>query len=316
MVRHASADPQLITKSEDLAEFCGALAHAPFITIDTEFLREKTYWPILCLVQIAGPEPDQVAAIDTMAPGLDLAPLAALLKNTKIDEGLPCGAAGCGNLLPHDRRHSQADRRHPGAGDGVRVRRRRQLRDAGRQARQCAAGQAGALHRLGAPAAVGAAARLCAVGRHPSARHLSEAARQGRESRTPRLDRRRDGAADRSRHLRVQSGECLEAAEDALGEAALPRRVERGRGLARARGAEPRRAAQPRAERREHRRDRGARAGDCGSAGAMPRPDPRICRQPQRRGDPGGGAARARRSRQRSAEAAAAARHSLRASGR
>src|SRR4029453_1798793 len=84
MVRHPSADPHLITKSDDLAEFCGGLEHAPFITIDTEFLREKTYWPILCLVQIAGPETDQVAAIDTMAPGLDLAPLAALLKNTKI----------------------------------------------------------------------------------------------------------------------------------------------------------------------------------------------------------------------------------------
>src|SRR5688500_837553 len=84
MTRHPSADPHLITKSEDLAEFCGGLAQAPFITIDTEFLREKTYWPILCLVQIAGPETDQVAAIDTMAPGLDLAPLAALLKDTKI----------------------------------------------------------------------------------------------------------------------------------------------------------------------------------------------------------------------------------------
>lgn len=84
MVRHPAADPQLIVKSDELAEFCGGLAHAPFITIDTEFLREKTYWPVLCLVQIAGPQLDQVAAIDTLAPGLDLAPLNALLKNTKV----------------------------------------------------------------------------------------------------------------------------------------------------------------------------------------------------------------------------------------
>ena len=84
MVRHPAADPHLITKSDALAEFCHGLAHAPFITIDTEFLREKTYWPVLCLVQIAGPDPDQVAAIDTLAPGLDLAPLAALLNNTKV----------------------------------------------------------------------------------------------------------------------------------------------------------------------------------------------------------------------------------------
>jgi ribonuclease D len=84
MVRHPAADPHLITESDDLAEFCGGLAHASFITIDTEFLREKTYWPVLCLVQIAGPESDQVAAIDTLAPGLDLAPLNALLNNTKV----------------------------------------------------------------------------------------------------------------------------------------------------------------------------------------------------------------------------------------
>ena len=84
MVRHPSADPQLITTSDALAEFCGSLAHVPYITIDTEFLREKTYWPVLCLAQIAGPEADQVAAVDTMAPGLDLTPLYELLKNTKV----------------------------------------------------------------------------------------------------------------------------------------------------------------------------------------------------------------------------------------
>jgi ribonuclease D len=84
MVRHPSADPNLITTSDALAEFCGSLAHVPYITIDTEFLREKTYWPVLCLAQIAGPETDQVAAVDTMAPGLDLAPLYEVLKNTKV----------------------------------------------------------------------------------------------------------------------------------------------------------------------------------------------------------------------------------------
>ena len=80
MVRHPPADPLLITETDELAAFCGRLEGAPFIAIDTEFLREKTYWPILCLVQIAGPEADQVAAIDTMAPGLDLGPLLELLK--------------------------------------------------------------------------------------------------------------------------------------------------------------------------------------------------------------------------------------------
>ena len=67
MVRHASADPHLITKSEDLAEFCGTLAHAPFITIDTEFLRETTYYPLLCVVQMASAE--DAVVIDTLAEG-------------------------------------------------------------------------------------------------------------------------------------------------------------------------------------------------------------------------------------------------------
>src|SRR5689334_25005559 len=84
MVRHPSAEPLLITETADLAAFCQRLEGAPFFAIDTEFLREKTYWPILCLIQIAGPQEDQVAAIDTLAPGIDLAPLLALLKDPKV----------------------------------------------------------------------------------------------------------------------------------------------------------------------------------------------------------------------------------------
>ncbi|HNB27128.1 MAG TPA: ribonuclease D [Alphaproteobacteria bacterium] len=83
MVRHPSSEPLLITETDALAAFCERLEGVPFITIDTEFLREKTYWPILCLIQIAGPEPDQVAAIDSLAPGIDLSPLFPLLKSPK-----------------------------------------------------------------------------------------------------------------------------------------------------------------------------------------------------------------------------------------
>jgi ribonuclease D len=67
----------LITDSAALAAFCTRQAEAPYITVDTEFLRDKTYWPQLCLVQIAGP--DEAVAVDALAPGLDLAPLLALL---------------------------------------------------------------------------------------------------------------------------------------------------------------------------------------------------------------------------------------------
>jgi ribonuclease D len=72
----------LITDSGALADFCAGLAEADFVTVDTEFMREKTYWPILCLVQIAGP--DSAAAIDPLAPGIDLGPMLSLLADGRI----------------------------------------------------------------------------------------------------------------------------------------------------------------------------------------------------------------------------------------
>ena len=72
----------LITTPGELEAFCARQAAADFITVDTEFLRDKTYWPQLCLVQVAGP--DEAAAIDALAPGLDLKPLLDLLANEKV----------------------------------------------------------------------------------------------------------------------------------------------------------------------------------------------------------------------------------------
>ena len=72
----------LIADTESLAAFCARLKTAPYITVDTEFMREKTYWPQLCLVQVAGPE--EAFAIDPLAPGIDLAPLFALMQDPAI----------------------------------------------------------------------------------------------------------------------------------------------------------------------------------------------------------------------------------------
>ena len=72
----------VITNTDSLASFCEKLAHEPFITVDTEFMREKTYYPLLCLVQVAGEH--DAAAIDPLAAGIDLAPLYALLANPDV----------------------------------------------------------------------------------------------------------------------------------------------------------------------------------------------------------------------------------------
>jgi ribonuclease D len=71
-----------ITETARLAELCARLSGADYIAVDTEFMRENTYWPILCLVQLAGP--DEAAAIDALAPGIDLAPLYGLMADERV----------------------------------------------------------------------------------------------------------------------------------------------------------------------------------------------------------------------------------------
>ncbi len=67
----------LITTTEALTELCERLAKSEFVAVDTEFMRENTYWPELCLVQIGNTE--EAAAVDPMAPGIDLKPLLDLM---------------------------------------------------------------------------------------------------------------------------------------------------------------------------------------------------------------------------------------------
>jgi ribonuclease D len=67
----------LITDTATLTELCARLAKSPYVAVDTEFMRENTYWPELCLVQIA--DDNEAAAIDPLAPDIDLKPLLDLL---------------------------------------------------------------------------------------------------------------------------------------------------------------------------------------------------------------------------------------------
>jgi len=71
-----------ITTTSELALACERLSRHPFVTVDTEFLRETTFWPVLCLVQVASDE--EALAIDALAPGLDMAPLIALAANRNV----------------------------------------------------------------------------------------------------------------------------------------------------------------------------------------------------------------------------------------
>jgi len=72
----------LIATSDDLAAVCTRMARHPFVTVDTEFLRETTYYPLLCVAQMASPE--EAVVIDALATGIDLAPFFALMANEKI----------------------------------------------------------------------------------------------------------------------------------------------------------------------------------------------------------------------------------------
>src|SRR4051812_9124959 len=72
----------VISDTAQLADFCRRLSTETFVTVDTEFMRDRTYWPDLCLVQIAGDQ--EAAAIDPMAEGINLEPLFELLANPQV----------------------------------------------------------------------------------------------------------------------------------------------------------------------------------------------------------------------------------------
>jgi ribonuclease D len=73
---------QIITTTDDLTRLCKSLSTDTYVTVDTEFMREHTFWPILCLIQIAGTSEE--AIIDPMADGLDLAPFHQLMANEAV----------------------------------------------------------------------------------------------------------------------------------------------------------------------------------------------------------------------------------------
>ena len=73
---------QPITSTAELADICARLARHPFVTVDTEFLRESTYYPKLCVLQMASV--DEAVVIDALAPGIDLSSLFTLMSDQRV----------------------------------------------------------------------------------------------------------------------------------------------------------------------------------------------------------------------------------------
>ena len=108
----------LISDTKTLTALVDRLAKMPFVAVDTEFMRENSYWPELCLIQIASS--DEAAAIDPMADGLDMKPLLDLLvENRRRAQDFPRRRAGSRNRPQSDRQDPGAVVRHPDRGHGA-----------------------------------------------------------------------------------------------------------------------------------------------------------------------------------------------------
>jgi ribonuclease D len=73
---------EVVTTTEALAAACERMSRHPFVAVDTEFHRETTFWPVLCLVQLATDE--EAIAVDALAPGIDLKPAFALMQDPRV----------------------------------------------------------------------------------------------------------------------------------------------------------------------------------------------------------------------------------------
>lgn len=113
----------MIDTTAALEEACRLLAQSDFITIDTEFLRETTFWPELCLIQMASPEHEYI--VDPMAKGIDLAPFFELMANSAVTKVFHAARQDIeiifhlGNLIPHPIFDTQVAAMVCGFGDSV-----------------------------------------------------------------------------------------------------------------------------------------------------------------------------------------------------
>ena len=112
-----------ITTTAALADACTKFAEHPYVTVDTEFLRETTYWPKLCLIQMAGP--DDAVLVDPLADGIDLGPFFGLMADESVVKVFHAGRQDIeiiyhlGNLIPSPMFDSQVAAMVCGFGDSI-----------------------------------------------------------------------------------------------------------------------------------------------------------------------------------------------------
>jgi len=114
----------LISSTDTLRDICTRLAAQPFVTVDTEFMRETTYYPKLCLIQMAAPDGTAVL-VDPLAPGIDLQPFIDLMADTRTVKVFHSARQDLeivwmlGGILPHPFFDTQVAAMVCGYGDSV-----------------------------------------------------------------------------------------------------------------------------------------------------------------------------------------------------
>ena len=175
------------------------MARHPFVTVDTEFLRETTYYPLLCVAQMASP--DEAVVVDALAPGIDLAPFFELMADEKVVKVFHAARQdieivwNMAKKIPHPIFDTQVAAMVLGYGDSISY---------DQLVQRITGDMLDKSHRFTdwtRRPLTDAQIDLCAVRRDPSARRLSQAGRRSGQARPHQLGRSRDGRAHLARDL-------------------------------------------------------------------------------------------------------------------
>ena len=277
----------IVTGTDELAAICKRFAHFDFVTVDTEFMRETTYWPKLCVVQMASPE--EAFIIDALAPDLDLAPFFKLMKNEKVVKVFHAArqdieiAYHLGGLIPHPVFDTQVAAMVCGFGDsisydqlvertsGARIDKSSRFTDWSRRP----------LSQKQIDYALADVTHLREV-------YLALSARLDEQNRSEWVREEMEVLTSVDTY-RLEPEAGLEAPQASRQETGGTGHTARACRLAGARGPVPRRAARPRAQGRCDLRDRAAAADHAGGAVAAPHRPEGLRALTGGRGDPRGG---------------------------